>query len=449
MHVYLVWVLLFLVVGGLYGFVRSVIQPASLNDLMGRPVRAEAVIDSVHPFPGGVAIDLRIVVVQTDLESRQVNASSVWFLRGQEPPCMKGGAYVLLSGVFTQPSPANNQGRSSYLVTSGPTYTFSGRAGGCTLPAKTPLVLIRDRINTAAQATLPKADKEDIQLLLSIVFGTGSLGQQVKQSFLSAGLLHVLAASGANVLLLQQALELVGSRLWRAARLPYVGWILMLLGFVWLFAGLCSFAPSIVRAAGMSTYVLVGRLIQRRATTTAGLRVTALAEAVWDPAQLASVSSILSFVATAAVANALADLKRGLSFGKRDVGRRLQSYVLQAVRVNLMVDVYLLPITMAFFEQITPYGLISNFAAEPLLTLLLPVAATFMVLSALTLSTPLLFLAQFAGQFSLDLLHLLTTLVSTVAHWPFALLHVQLPSFWWLGAYYGIVIIAKKRQKSL
>lgn len=452
------WLLLAALAGGLYGYLRSVLTPTSVNELSGRTIVAEAVVKNTYPFSGGRVIDLTITDLRVNGEPghHRVHVAAVWFARGQASlPSLGSGTDVELNGILTTLPRTTNANNQTYMLAAGPTYQFIGQFQEVIAPAlgrasSAPGLIqrVRENLEQDVRVGLGPGLDEDSQLLQSIVFGNGDLTDQMKQSFLSAGLLHVLAASGANVLLLQKALELTGFRLWRILRLPYWMWIWLMVVFVWFFAGLCDFAPSIVRAATMASYALIGKLLQRSAATSSALRMTALQESLWDPALLASVGSVLSFVATAAVANALLMREPRRPFTRSRPWQRLKGWLMQGLLTSLWVDLYLIPITMAFFAQVTPYSIISNLVAEPLLTLLLPVAALFMALSSLhALGQPIPVLMHWTGWLSLTLLHLLTAVTSRIASWPFALLELRLPSLWWAAFYYAVILLHQNNDK--
>lgn len=450
---YLPWLTSTIMVGGLYGDLRSVNSQASLDSGLGRPVLAEAVVQRVHPFTGGLTINLRVTSLRTDNEAHRGRLDAVWFLRDEQAldEAWQEGSRVALSGTFVDQAVTTHT-RRTYLPQQGPKYQFIGRALQVTPSSPSLPDKVRKLLHTSIEKVMGTSTETEVKLLESLVFGGSELDSATKQSFLAAGLLHVLAASGANVLLLQQFLELTVFKLLRRLRFPYSIWVVVLIAFLWFFADLCGFAASIVRATTMSSYALIGRLLQRPVTTYSGLRMTALIEVLWDPALLSNASSILSFAATAAVAQALVRFRQPSHLQMPKTWGRVLLLVYHFLRrtllVNLWVDLYLLPVMMAFFQQLTPFGVLSNFVAEPLLNLLLPLAVAFMFLSIFQdLANPVFWLAHLLGRASFLLLQVLTGVTNTVASWPFSLLHVSMPSLWWAGVYYGLFLVAKRDKK--
>jgi len=438
-----------LALGGLYGSFRAMSPPTRITAELGLPVVAHATITSVHTFSGGMAVNIKISSLDTGFGTHRSQAQAVWFVRkpSQVTGNWKETDQLVLDGVFIDPAVTSRE-TNRLTVAPAPVYEFMGKFLDWQSTPANLYAHLRQRLDQAVSAVSGPNHELDRRLLDSIVFGGTELDDSTKKDFLRAGLLHVLAASGANVLLLQQAFDLAFYGLWRTARLPYWLWALTLTVLTWFFAGLCGFAPSIVRAAGMSSYVLVGRAVQRRPSLAASLRTTALVEACWSPSLLASVSSVLSFVATAAIVQAVqSGAHPPRSRNGNAKWKKTLDYVVQAIRINIQVDLYLIPVTVVFFQQMTPFAVISNLIASPLLALLLPVSTGFMLLSLLhSLGWATVWLAKLVGTVSFTLLFLLKQVVETVSHWPFALLSLQLPSVWWVVLYYGILWSGKVRK---
>ncbi|OFW74978.1 MAG: hypothetical protein A2201_13210 [Alicyclobacillus sp. RIFOXYA1_FULL_53_8] len=429
-----------LVIGGSYGSLRALVPPTRITAELGLPVVARASITGLHPFPGGLAVDLKISSLDSGDGAGRSQAQAVWFMR--KPTLTKNWAEtdeLVLNGVFVDPALRGRDPKGP-TVAAAPVYEFDGKFVAWQSTPADFYAVLRQRLDQAVSSVSGPNHDLDRRLLDSIVFGGTEIDASTKNDFLRAGLLHVLAASGANVLLLQQAVELAFYGLWRVARLPYWLWALTLVALTWFFAGLCGFAPSIVRAAGMSSYVLIGKAVQRRPSLAASLRTTALVEGCWSPSLLASVSSLLSFAATAAIVQAVQSGSHAPRLRQQTRGRKVLSYLGQALRINLQVDLYLIPLTLLLFQQVTPFAVVSNLIAGPLLAILLPLSTGFMLLALLHSFAGLtVWLAQMLGMASFSLLFLLKRVVETVSHWPFALLSVQLPSVWWLIPYYALL----------
>ncbi|MCL6446030.1 MAG: ComEC/Rec2 family competence protein, partial [Alicyclobacillus sp.] len=249
------------------------------------------------------------------------------------------------------------------------------------------------------------------------------------------GLLHVLAASGANVVLLSACAERVIRPLFRHLRLPNMLWPLLMISILWWFGAMCSFAPSITRAVWMASYQYAAQATGRIATLRHGLLFAGTAMAFQSPEQALSIGSLLSFAATAALARAVrspgpyiftqtsnrAGRHRWIALMRHGL---LSTWTI--VRRTLAVELLVSPLTLATFHQVTLYSVITNLTAEPLLAVLLPLAALFMCLALGCLYVPAIRgIAHLVGFVVFRLIAILRWLVGWMSAWPHAIVYVN------------------------
>ncbi|MBX5436363.1 MAG: ComEC/Rec2 family competence protein [Alicyclobacillaceae bacterium] len=173
-----------------------------------------------------------------------------------------------------------------------PVYAFQGQVERLSSAPPGGFGAIRQWLDEAARRA-GAGNAPDRRLLESVVFGGESLSPGTKDVFLRAGLLHVLAASGANALILSCALEWTAGRAARRLRVPSSVWTMVKLAALWGFAGLCSFSVSIVRAVCMITYASLASICRRPSSSATAIAYAALAVAVWQPALWLTVSAWL------------------------------------------------------------------------------------------------------------------------------------------------------------
>lgn len=436
------WFIVILSAGVVYGMLRGAQAPTRLDALVGVPVQAWGQVGKVQSYPFGASVELTLNHVQSDGGSRNCQLRVSWWMRGHTAAVagITAGDAVVLRGLLVTPPLVNSRGQPirSRLAQAGIYYEFDGSLITITAAAPTALDTLRSLIDHDVRRALPRQTSV-APLLESIVFGGSSVAAGTSQAFLQAGLLHVLAASGANVLLLNRVLSALVKPVWRLARLPSLGWTLCQIGFLWGFSGLCGFAPSIVRAACMAGYREVGQALGRRPNIGYSLAVTALILAIGDPALLTQPGSILSFAATAAIARCLQRTPGPRPTNRWTVSRlwdAARGHLWSILRMTAMVELYVTPLTVALFGQVTPYAMVSNLLAEPILLFLLPISALFMVLAAGAAHLPLLVPGtELLGQVAAALLSILLRWVNTVASWPDSLLYVHL-SVPAIGGYY-------------
>jgi ComEC/Rec2-related protein len=250
----------------------------------------------------------------------------------------------------------------------------------------------------------------ECNLLVSLLFGGTDVSVGEKQVFLRAGLMHLLAASGANVLLVERCFLAVWGPLCK--RLPAARFVRLFgsVSAVWLFVAMCGGQPSILRAGLMTTYRQLGEACGRTGNLFNSLLVAAYLMSLWQPDTWQQPGTWLSFAATYAVGLAL---RRTSGKAKKSEDgssvaliwcRRFLFGVWHLVRTTLLVEALTIPFTLHWFGQVSIVSVAANLVADPLIVLLLPVTLLLVVLCAMAkpmlpavafLMRPLAFAAAF------------------------------------------------------
>lgn len=194
-------------------------------------------------------------------------------------------------------------------------------------------------------------------LLAGILYGERSLSKDVRQEFRMAGMSHLIAVSGSNVMILVIALM----RLFQAFRLSRKN------AFIWLTASLVSFvwivspqAP-VVRASIMGWLIAYAPMVGRLPSTNRLLLVSAVAFAAWKPWSLVyDPSFALSFLATI-----------GLLTWGRWIDSRLEKKLpwaglRETVSMTIGATLMTAPYAAWAFGQTSMIGLLTNILAIPI-----------------------------------------------------------------------------------
>ncbi len=172
----------------------------------------------------------------------------------------------------------------------------------------------------------------------------------VRNSFVQAGLAHVLAISGLHVGVLAAWCLL----LFRTIRLRQYAW-LAACAAVWIYVGLLGFPAPATRAASFVTIVGVARTRQRHPPPSAVLAVAVLVVLALEPLASRSVGAWLSVAAV-----------WGTNFGISLVPRwRLLGASVGATLATA-------PITAFWFGTVSPIGILANLVAVPLTGVVVP-----------------------------------------------------------------------------
>lgn len=311
-------------------------------------------------------------------------------------------------------------------------------------------------IQTSMQQSVPQSSAADVGLALSMVIGRSApLSTATQSLFLSAGVTHLLVASGANV-----------SLVCRFAALPWTLWRLCFrrsymrietcyqLVVVWLFANVCGNTIPVVRAALFSTYELSGRLVHRRILPLIALSVSCFLFEVVQPYGLTQASGILSIVATFAVFDATTLWQKasqahrihhplvradGLHSWLISRSRYACQHLLQVLFVTVLVETYVIPIVWWLFQQFTPYAFASTVLMEPMLVLLLPLTLiwTCVAFVATTVHVSLfLLVAHLLGLLDMGIIGICTRVLTMISKFRFSLVPMPVLPTWLFGAYF-------------
>ena len=155
---------------------------------------------------------------------------------------------------------------------------------------------LRPRLAASLQSALPEPQSS---LAQGILLGMrGGIPEVVREEFRRTGTTHILAISGHNLSVV--AMLLAGSGVWLFGRRHWAYLVGMLLA-VWGYATLVGLAPSVVRAAIMTSFVLVGGYAGRQVFPTLALFFAAALMTAFDPYVLWDIGFQLSFLAMAGI----------------------------------------------------------------------------------------------------------------------------------------------------
>ena len=217
------------------------------------------------------------------------------------PPHLRYGDTLRLYGSLERPEPIGDFDYAAWLEAQGiagvlwarEAETVSTDGGNWAMSA---LHRFRGHLGSALQRAMPAPESGLAQALLLGI--RTELPAEVKDSFRTAGMSHLLAISGLHVgIVLALALGIGSATLGNGNPLAILG----AMATVWAYAVISGLDPPVVRAAIMGSLALVQALTGRGMR---GLTALALAAGVMvcvDPTLLASLSFQLSFTAMAGV----------------------------------------------------------------------------------------------------------------------------------------------------
>lgn len=182
---------------------------------------------------------------------------------------------------------------------------------------------------------------------------------QIRQNYVRAGAMHVLAVSGLHVgvicLILTRLLFLFGiSRSGRIVR------ALVIVAALTVYAFITGLTPSVVRAAVMFGIMMAAGLLQKKHCLLNTLCFTAFATLLIDPMALYSVSFQLSYSATASIIAVLPWLRQ------HEPENRWRRWLYYAMAVTVAAQLGTLPLLLYHFHQVSIVFFASALVVVPL-----------------------------------------------------------------------------------
>jgi len=273
-------------------------------------------------------------------------------------------------------------------------------------------------------------------LLRGILLGDESgLSPELEGAYALTGTAHIIAISGFNMVILASLVTALCTRSlgsWRGGMLA-----ILVLGFYTVLVGASA---SVVRAAIMGSFSIIGASIRRRGNALNSLGVSVLLMILFNPHLPWDVGFQLSAAATLGLALFAGPMQARLqrlleSRLNEETAKRLTGPLTEYLLVTLAAQVLALPLIAFHFRQVSPLFLIAN-------PLILPAQPLVMVLGLVAMVAGLLapalgsVLAWLAWPFAAYTNRMVTWLAGLApAGW-------QLPrfSFFWVLAFYALVL---------
>jgi competence protein ComEC len=270
-------------------------------------------------------------------------------------------------------------------------------------------------------------------LATGMLFGNSGMSKELTQTFRVAGLSHIIVLSGFNIAIV------IASILFVFAFLPLVLRITLASVFVILFVMMVGAEASVMRATAMAFIGLLATLIGRAYVARQALLISFLAIILYSPETLLhDVSLHLSFLATAGIIYLSEPLQNIIKkYTERKSLVELSSTTLAAYFATL-------PYVMYIFGTVSPYALIANMIALPLVPLAMLLSFSVVCMSYISNT-----LAMFVGYADTLLLNCILFIAHAIEMLPFsyATLSVSFAGMCLLYIFFLILITYMKHRK--
>ncbi|QES90806.1 ComEC/Rec2 family competence protein [Rhizosphaericola mali] len=204
-------------------------------------------------------------------------------------------------------------------------------------------------------------DSLDVGLSMALILGeTSLLEPKIYQAYINTGTVHVIAVSGMHLTLLFGFLEIILGRIPIVKYKKGIRFSIVLL-FIWLFTFLVGMGPSILRAAVMLTFSLIGNLLGRRNGALNGLLFSAFILLLIDPNWLWNIGFLLSYSSLVGILLWSPILEKWLK-----VENPILQFFMKMIAITLAAQLGTIPIVLYCFHQFPIWFLFFNIWMVPL-----------------------------------------------------------------------------------
>ena len=183
----------------------------------------------------------------------------------------------------------------------------------------------------------------NLEILGGIIFGNDAVTppEDIKNSFINSGLLHILAASGMNVAFIYTFLFYI----MQFFKFPYKVRVISGIAAIIVYTFMTGLGASVIRAALMLIFILIGKLIDRDAHSISLLALVAVLMLLYNPAYINDISFQLSFMVTFGLITTANVIIQKLP--------NIPNWIKAPVIIPIIAQLWVIPIQMYYFNTIS------------------------------------------------------------------------------------------------
>ena len=221
----------------------------------------------------------------------------------------------------------------------------------------------RNKIKTLFKENGIKSD--EYNLAVALFLGERQyLSDEIKQSFQNSGAIHILAISGLHIGILLIFLRFLFHPIKKF--FGKTTFLFLTILFLWFYAFLTGFSPSVLRAVMMFSFLQIGLELRRATNVYNTLFAAALLLLVFQPNMVFEIGFQMSFAAVLSIVSFYPIFSKLYHIKHNALKRTIDLFV-----VSLAAQIGVLPFTLYYFHQFPIYFFLTNLFAIPLLFVVL------------------------------------------------------------------------------
>ncbi len=238
---------------------------------------------------------------------------------------------------------------------------------------------IRNHINTKLSSY--NITSKQLSIINALLLGQRqNISQETFKQYRDAGAIHILAMSGLHIGILLYILNFLLHPLESIKKYGKTIKLIFILLFLWCFAGIAGFSPSILRAVTMFSFLAIAVQIKSEFNTYNSLFISAFILLCFNPQYLFSAGFQLSYLAVFAIVWIQPKLDK-LYKPKFFIDKKIW----QTFTVTIAAQLGLLPLILFYFHQFPILFFISNLIIIPFLGGVLVLGFSVILLSLVDL----------------------------------------------------------------
>jgi competence protein ComEC len=258
-------------------------------------------------------------------------------------------------------------------------YAFT--SGNDIIPVKVERRSLRHRALILRQEIINMYEERGITgdrlaLVAAITLGEKSmLDREQKQSFIKAGVMHIMAVSGLHAVIL--SLFVFYILFFLKKRFDFLRITLTIL-FLWSFAFVTGLTPSVLRATLMFTFIQAGNIIKRKVNPVNSVLASAFVLILLKPSVIFDAGFLLSYSAVIFIISFYFDFYSLLQPAKLIIDR-----IWQSAAVTVVAQLGTLPLTIMLFNRFPVWFILTNIVIVPLASLIIITGSIAVILCPL------------------------------------------------------------------
>ena len=232
----------------------------------------------------------------------------------------------------------------------------------------------RDKLVKMLEYAIKKQEERSVISALTLGY-RAEIDKDTLDYFASTGAMHVLSVSGLHVALIYIILGFLFSFIKRG-KIGSVIFSLIMILFLWIYAFLTGFSPSVQRATVMFTFVIIGNSLQRPINIYNSLTASALFLILLDPMVVYDIGFQLSYLAVLGIV-----LIQPIIDNIFELKNPILKWSWSLISVSFAAQLMTFPLSVFYFNQFPNLFWLSGFVVIPITTLIIWLTLAFFVLS--------------------------------------------------------------------